>query len=108
MIGDSTTIRAYCSTNGKKQPDGSWLFTDPSVTFIRPHHRDKFPIGHKAHSLVTITGVPLVSTISPRNASDQDYLFPLLDKFRQRFPEIKIAYIVLDRGYDTEPIHKEL
>ena len=108
VIADSTTIKAYCSTNGKKQPDGSWLFTDPSVTFIRPHHRDKFPIGHKAHSLVTITGVPLVSTISPRNASDQDYLFPLLDKFRQRFPEIKIAYIVLDRGYDTEPIHKEL
>ena len=108
VIADSTTIRAYCSTNGKKQPDGSWLFTDPSVTFGRPHHRDKFPIGHKAHSLMTITGVPLVSTISPRNASDQDYLFPLLEEFRQRFPEIKVAYIVLDRGYDTEPIHKEL
>jgi hypothetical protein len=108
VIADSTTIRAYCSKNGKKQPDGTWLFTDPSVTFGRPHHRDKFPIGHKAHSLMTITGVPLVSTISPRNASDQDYLFPLLDDFRERFPEINIAYIVLDRGYDTEPIHKEL
>jgi hypothetical protein len=108
VIADSTTIRAYCSKNGKKQPDGSWLFTDPSVTFGRPHHKDKFPIGHKAHSLMTITGVPLVSTISSRNASDQDYLFPLLDEFRERFPEITIAYIVLDRGYDTEPIHKEL
>jgi hypothetical protein len=108
VIADSTTIRAYCSTNGKKQPDGSWLFTDPSVTFGRPHHRDKFPIGHKAHSLMTITGVPLVSAISSRNASDQDYLFPLLDEFRKRFPEINIAYIVLDRGYDTEPIHQKL
>ena len=108
VIADSTTIRAYCSTNGKKQPDGTWLFTDPSVTFGRPHHRDKFPIGHKAHSLMTITGIPLVSEISPRNASDQDYLFPLLDEFRERFPEIKIAYIVLDRGYDAEPIHRKL
>ena len=108
VIADSTTIRAYCSKNGKKQPDGTWLFTDPSVTFGRPHHKDKFPIGHKAHSLMTITGVPLVSTISARNASDQDYLFSLLDEFRQRFPEINIAYIVLDRGYDTEPIHQKL
>jgi len=56
VIADSTTIRAYCSRNGKKQPDGTWLFTDPSATFGRPHHRDKFPIGHKAHSLMAVTG----------------------------------------------------
>ena len=108
VIADSTTIRAYCSTSGKKQPDGTWLFTDPSVTFGRPHHRDKFPIGHKAHSLIAISGVPLVSEISPRNAADQDYLFPLLDQFGERFPEMKIAYIVLDREYDAEPIHGKL
>ena len=108
VIADSTTIRAYCSTSGKKQTDGTWLFTDPSVAFGRPHHRDKFPIGHKAHSLIAMTGVPLVSKISPRNAADQDYLFPLLDQFGERFPEMKIAYIVLDRGYDAEPIHRKL
>ncbi len=108
VIADSTTIRAYCSTSGKKQPDGSWLFTDASVSFGRPHHRDKFPVGHKAHSLVAVTGVPLASTISSRNATDQDYLFPLLDQFDKRFTDIKIAYIVLDRGYDSEPIHKKL
>ena len=108
VIADSTTIRAYCSTNGKKQSDGTWLFTDPSVTFGRPHHRDKFPIGHKAHSLMAVTGVPLVSVISSRNESDQDYLFPLLNKFREHLPELKIAYIVLDRGYDAEEIHRTL
>ena len=108
VIADSTTIQAYCSTNGKKLPDGTWLFTDPSVTFGRPHHRDKFPIGHKAHSLMAITGVPLVSTISGRNAQDQDFLFPLLDQFVDRFPDLKIAYIVLDRGYDSEEIHRTL
>jgi len=108
VIADSTTIQAYCSTVGKKQPDGTWLFTDHSVTFGRPHHRDKFPIGHKAHSLIAITGVPLVTEISSRNAADQDHLFPLLDQFSKRFPEMKIAYLVLDRGYDAEPIHRKL
>ncbi len=108
VIADSTTIRAYCSTSGNKQPDGTWLFTDPSVSFGRPHHRDKFPVGHKAHSLMAITGVPLVSEISPRNEADQDYLFPLLDEFRKLFPKMNIAYIVLDRGYDVEPIHRKL
>lgn len=108
VIADSTTIRAYCSSTGKKQPDGTWLFHDPSATFGRPHHRDKFPIGHKAHSLMAVTGVPLVSNISGRNEQDQDHLFPLLDQFRERYPELKIAYIVLDRGYDSEEIHRTL
>jgi hypothetical protein len=108
VIADSTTIRAYCSTSGIKQSNGTWLFTDPSATFGRPHHRDKFPVGHKAHSLMAVTGIPLVSVISPRNASDQDHLVPLLDQFRERFPELKIAYLVLDRGYDAEEIHRTL
>jgi hypothetical protein len=108
VIADSTTIRAYCSTSGIKQSNGTWLFTDASATFGRPHHRDKFPVGHKAHSLMAVTGIPLVSVISSRNETDQDYLFPLLDQFRERFPELKIAYLVLDRGYDAEEIHRTL
>ena len=31
VIAYSTTIRAYCSTNGTKHSDGTWLFTDSSV-----------------------------------------------------------------------------
>jgi hypothetical protein len=108
VIADSTTIRAYCSPRGSKQLDGTWLFTDPSVSFGRPHHRDKFPIGHKAHCLMAITGIPLVSEVSPRNVRDQDCLFPLLDQFTERFPEMTIAYLVLDRGYDAEEIHRKL
>ena len=108
VIADSTTIRAYCSAGGTKQPDGTWLFTDPSVTFGRPHHRDKFPIGHKAHSVMAISGIPLVSEVSPRNVQDHDYLFPPLDKFKERFPEMRLAYMVLDRGYDAEEIHRKL
>lgn len=108
LIGDSTTIRAYCSTTGKKQPDGTWLFNDPSVSFGRPHHRDKFPVGHKAHLLMTISGLPMVSLLSARGEPDQDYLFPLLDEYRQRFPDITAAYIILDKGYDSEKIYQKL
>jgi hypothetical protein len=61
LIGDSTPIRSYCSSKGIKQENGSWCFTDPSVSFGRPHHKDKYPVGHKAHSLITITGIPMVS-----------------------------------------------
>ncbi len=106
LIGDSTPIRSYCSSKGVKQEDGSWLFTDPSVSFGRPHHRDKYPVGHKAHSLITITGIPVASIVSTRSDSDQVHIFPLLDEFKKRFPSLSIAYIILDAGYDTEEIHK--
>ncbi len=106
LIGDSTPIRSYCSSKGIKQENGSWIFTDSSVSFGRPHHKDKYPVGHKAHSLITITGIPLVSIISTRGDSDEIHIFPLLDEFKKRFPSLNIAYIVLDAGYDSEEIHK--
>ena len=83
-------------------------FNDPSATFGRPHRRDKFPIGPKAHSLMAITGVPLVSSISGRNALEQNHLFPLSAQFGELFPDLKIAYLVLDWGYDSEGIHRPL
>lgn len=106
LIGDSTPIRSYCCTKGIKQEDGSWIFTDPSVSFGRSHHRDKYPVGHKAHSLITITGIPMVSIVTTRSASDQKHIFPLLDEFKKRFSSLSIAYIILDAGYDSEEIHK--
>ena len=106
LIADSTPIKSYCSSKGVKLEDGSWLFTDTSVSFGRPHHRDKYPVGHKAHSLITITGIPMVSIVSTRSDSDQLHIFPLLDEFKKRFPSLPIAYIILDAGYDTEEIHK--
>ncbi len=106
LIGDSTPIRSYCRSKGVKQEDGSWLFTDPSVSFGRPHHKDKYPVGHKAHSLMTVTGIPMVSIVSTRSDSDQTHIFPLLDEVKNRFPLLQIAYIVLDAGYDDEKIHK--
>lgn len=106
LIGYSTPIRSYCSSKGIKQENGSWRFTDPSVSFGRPHHRDKYPVGHKAHSLITTTGIPMVSIVSTRRDSDEIHIIPLLDEFKKRFPSLHIAYIVLDAGYDSEEIYK--
>lgn len=108
LVGDSTPIRSYCSSKGIKQEDGSWLFTDPSVSFGRPHHKDKYPVGHKAHSLMTVTGIPMVSIVSTRSDSDKVHIFPLLEEFKRRFPSLNIAYIILDAGYDSEEIHKTI
>lgn len=106
LVGDSTPIRSYCSTKREKQPDGSWLFNDPSVSFGRPHHRDKYPVGHKAHSLTTLTGIPLVSLVATRNEPDQDHIFPLLKQLKQQLPKLSYAYLLLDAGYDAEDIHR--
>jgi len=108
LVGDSTPIRSYCSSKGVRQENGSWLFTDPSVSFGRPHHKDKYPVGHKAHSLMTVTGIPMVSIVSTRSDSDKIHIFPLLEQLKRRFPSLNIAYIVLDAGYDSEEIHKTI
>jgi hypothetical protein len=57
---------------------------------------------------MAVTRIPLVNVINSRNESDQDYLFALSNKFREHFPNSKIAYIVPERGYDTEEIHRTL
>ncbi len=106
LIADSTFIYPYASTKGEKQEDGTWKFSDLSLAFGRPHHKYRYSVGHRAHSLMTISGIPTVSIVAANNIHDQYYIIPLLDEFRRRFPDIKVAYVVLDKGYDSEPIYK--
>lgn len=108
LIADSTFIPATCSTKGTKDDQGHWVFKDPSVAFGRPHHKYKYPVGHKCHSLITINGIPLVSIISAANEYDQEHIFSLLEMLFHQFPELEFAYIILDRGYDDEKIHAEI
>jgi len=108
LIADSTFLKTAGSTKGEKNEYGQWLFKDPTAAFGRPHHKHKFPVGHKAHSLITLTGVPLVSIVSPANESDTDHIFALVGTARTRYPQFKFAYVILDRGYDAEQIHKGL
>ena len=108
LVADSTFIIAKCSTKGTKQEDGQWLFSDPSVAFGRAHHKHRYAVGHKAHTLMSLTGIPLVSIITSAEVSDQNVIFELLDELFKRYPELSFAYLILDKGYDTEEIHRDI
>lgn len=78
MVADSTFLITAGSTKGQKDKHGKWHFTDESVAFSgKGHHKHKYPVGHKAHSLGTINGVPLVTIISSANESNQAFTLTL-------------------------------
>jgi len=108
LIADSTFLLTAGSTKGTKKEDGSWLFKDQGAAFGRPHHKHKYPVGYKAHSLITINCIPLVSLLSSANEHDADYIVPLLEELKKRYPTLRFAYIILDRGYDSEEIHRDI
>ena len=108
VVGDSTFIVANCSTRGAKQEDGQWLFNDPSVAFGRTHHKYRYAVGHKAHTLMSLTGIPMVSIVTSAEVPDKNVVFELLTELFKRYPELTFAYIVLDKGYDSEEIHRDL
>ena len=106
LIADSTFLLTAGSTRGTRREAGYWLFQDEGASFGRPHHKHKYPVGYKAHSLITINGIPLVSALSSAHERDTEYIFPLLEELRKKYPHLPFAYIVLDRGYDSEEIHR--
>ena len=70
-----------------------------------PHHKYKYAVGHRAHTLMTVNGIPLVSHIATARDSDQDYLVPNLQTVRQRFPMLSIGAVIVDAGYDSDEHH---
>jgi hypothetical protein len=109
IVADSTFLITAGSTKGTKNQRGQWQFNDSTVAFLgKRHHKHKYPVGHKAHSLMTISGVPLVTLISPANESDQDFVVVLIEELIARYPYLQVAYIILDRGYDAEEIHHDI
>jgi len=65
-------------------------------------------VGHKAHSLGTISGVPLVTLLSSANKHDQTFILVLIEELVARYPNFEFSYIILDAGYDTEEIHHDI
>jgi len=109
LVADSTFLITSGSTRGHKDEQGQWHFTDPSVAFSgKGHHKHKYAVGHKAHSLRTISGVPLVTLLSPANESDQAFIIVLIEELIARYPFLQFSYIILDKGYDTEEIHHDI
>ena len=109
VVADSTFLITSGSTKGEKDQQGQWHFSDDSVAFSgKAHHRYKYAVGHKAHTLRTINGLPLVTRLSPANAHDQHFIFVLVEQLVSQYPDFEFSYIILDRGYDTEEIHHDI
>ena len=106
VIVDGSFLRAYCHQHPKKDAEGNKVFADPSVTYGRRHPIYRYPVGHKAHSLITAGGLPLVSIVAPANELDQTNLLPLLERFRELYPDMEVAYLLLDKGYDAEALYR--
>jgi len=109
LVADSTFLITSGSTKGEKDETGNWRFPDESVAFLgKGHHGHKYPVGHKAHTLITISGVPLVTIVTPASESDQNIIIPLIEALIFRYPFLEFAYVILDRGYDAEEIHHDI
>ena len=108
LIGDSTFLNAVASTKGEKDGDGNWLFTDDSIAFGKPHHKHKYPVGHRAHTLTSVSGIPIVSLLAPANESDQAHIMSLLHTAFERYPKLPFACVILDAGYDAEEFHRDI
>lgn len=109
MIADSTFLITSGSTKGNKDENGSWLFSDKTVAFSgKGHHSHKYAVGHKAHTLIAISGVPLVTIVTPASESDQNLIIPLIEALTARYPSLEFAYVSLDKGYDAEEIHHDI
>ena len=108
LIGDSTFLKAVASTKGEKDEDGNWLFTDDSIAFGKPHHKHKYPVGHRAHTLTSVSGIPIVSRLAPANESDQAHIMSLLRTAFERYPTLPFACAILDAGYDAEEFHRDI
>jgi len=109
LVADSTFLITSGSTRGQKDEQGQWHFNDDSVAFSgKGHHKHKYAVGHKAHSLGTISGVPLVTLLSSANKHDQTFILALIEELVARYPNFEFSYIILDAGYDTEEIHHDI
>jgi hypothetical protein len=109
LVADSMFLITSGSTRGRKDEQGRWHFHDDTVSFFgKRHHRHKYPVGHKTHSLRTISGVPLVTLLSPAHESDQAFILPLVEELLGRYPALQFSYLILDRGYDAEEIHQNI
>jgi hypothetical protein len=109
LVADSMFLITSGSTRGRKDAQGHWHFHDDTVSFFgKRHHRHKYPVGHKTHSLRTISGIPLVTLLSPAHESDQAFILPLVEELLSRYPDLPFSYLILDRGYDAEEIHQNI
>ena len=108
LLGDSTFLKAVASTKGEKDDAGNWMFTDDSIAFGKPHHKHKYPVGHRSHTLTSVSGIPIVSRLAPANESDKAHIMPLFFTLFERYQKLPFGCVILDAGYDAEEFHRDI
>jgi hypothetical protein len=94
----------FLSKNGPERgrfsdPDASWGHRSAVST-----RKGGGFYGYKVHAAVcVVTGLPLAWTVETASAAEQHFALPLIDTARERGFKVKTA--IMDKGYDTGPIH---
>lgn len=108
LIGDSRFIRSISAFRVKRSTNGEVTFADKEAAFGRRHHRYHFALGYRVHTLHTPNGLSVISVVEGANVADKKVIIPLLAEFRKVFPELPVAYLILDKGYDYEDVHRDI
>jgi transposase len=94
----------FLSKNGPERerysdPDASWGHRSAVST-----RKGGGFYGYKLHAAVcAVTGLPLAWTIETGSAAEANFALPLIDAARER--GFKVKTVIMDKGYDTGPIH---
>lgn len=85
----------YPSTGAKGDPRGT--------------HRVKFWYGYKANLLVdTVSQYIVAGETCSAHVSDQRPAIMLLKRLQERFPDLKVKHVLADKGYDSEPVYRQI
>lgn len=108
LIADSTFIRSVSAFRVSRDGVGEVRFADKEAAFGRRHHRYHYALGYRAHTLQTLNGLSLINLVESADVIDQQVIIPLLTEFRRVFPTLPVAYLILDKGYDIEEVHRQV
>lgn len=85
----------YPSTGAKGDPRGT--------------HRVKYWFGYKVNLLVDTSSQYIVTGVTcSAHVSDQRPALVLLKRLEERFPRLRVQYVLADKGYDGEPIYRQI
>jgi hypothetical protein len=110
MAIDSTKLLAFsdsegkkvCSCQGKCKCPRQISDKDASWGMGRIKSKDLYYFGYKVHLMVDAKSqLPLAVSITPANVSDSPEAPLLMQQAKQHHPEIKMATIAMDAGYDA-------
>ncbi|NQX71430.1 transposase [Paenibacillus alba] len=75
----------------------------------RGNRRVKYWYGYKLNLLVDTTSQYIVVGVTcSAHVSDQRPAIVLLKRLQERFPTLKVRYVLADKGYDGEPVYKQI